>query len=251
MRRTRVNLRAVVTGLFLCLPPVAALAQCDFEVGFHGIDDRAILQTFRCLNTEILRLKRDRARLERRLAEFERLTEEIPAEFINLDGEITEDPGRPIRRARFRLTPPSTGRAGALPIDQRVLEELCGASGGCLLSLTFREFGLRSDRAQSSVPTGPCQFSYSGGSGAWAIAEGCGADDVRSGIDGERGALSGQQGAIIAEVGGACVLAESEMSRSSGNDTLATDTSRGLFLLSIPSRRPGSVPRFDCALVLN
>lgn len=241
----------VAVFLLLLAVPRAAEAQCPFDVNYGGIGDDQIIKTFRCLNAEIARLKRDQARLEARVKEFDRLMTQLPAEYVNADGKVTEEPGRAIGRASIKLTARATGSASVLPVDQRVLEEVCGKAGGCSLSVIFRQFSLFDGDAVETILTGPCQFTYSRTNGDWAIGEGC-AVDAASGTDGDQLALAGDtSGSVIAASGGACLFAESELARAKSDDSLARDGSRGLFLLSVPSRQPDGVRRYSCELAMN
>lgn len=230
--------------------PSVAMADCDYEVGFY-VDDVELLRTLRCLNTEIERLKRNQAVLDRKLKSFERLMAELPTDYANRDGVVTEEPGRPIGRASFLLTARATGSASVLPIEQRVLEEVCGKAGGCTLSITFRQFSIFDGAATETILTGPCQFSYTPQTGAWGLGEACESGGATSGVDGDQRAVGSGEGDVIAVSGGACVLAESDLARATEGDTLARDGSRGIFLLSIPSLQPDGVRRFECELALD
>jgi hypothetical protein len=240
----------VFVSLALLAAPRAAGAQCAIGLNLGGIRDTEVIETLRCMNSEIARLKRDQARLEQRLKELERLETRFPEDYANVDGKVTEEPGRAIGRASFVLTARSTGSASVLPVEQRVLEEVCGKSGGCSLSVIFRQFSLFDGEAKETVLTGPCQFIYARSSGAWAIGEGCAVDGT-SGTDGDQLAVTGESsGSVITASGGACLFAESEMARARSEDTIARDGSRGLFLLSVPSRQPDGIRRYTCELAM-
>ena len=243
-------IRALVAAVALMLPG-AAVAQCEVRADFGGISDLEMLQVLRCLNNEVVKLRRDQTRLEQRLQEYDRLLSQMPAEYSNADGQVTEEPGRAIGRASFVLTARATGSASALQIEQRVLEEVCGKSGGCALSLTFRQFSMFDGAAKGTVLIGPCQFSYDAATGAWGVGDACSGGGATSGVDGDQRGVGGDAGDVIAQSGGACVLSESDLARASGVDAIARDGSRGLFLLSIPSRQADGIRRFNCELVLD
>ncbi len=250
--------RAIVSAVvFVCaamLPTDAsARVACDFEVeGAVYLPDAAVVRTLRCLVVELARLKRENAALKRRLAEVEGLLTELPAAYSNVDGVVTEELGRAIGTATFVLSARSTGGANALPIEQRVLDEVCGVSGGCAVSVVFRQIGLFNDEPKDSVLTGPCQFTYAPDDGDWTLGSGCGSGPI-SGTDGDR--LSGEAAAadpVIVSSGGACIFSESAPSRSVGTENgFQRDTAPGLFLVAMPSRQPDGIRRFQCELVLN
>ncbi len=123
-----------------------ARVACAFEIDIPGqLPEARIVYTLECLVVELHRVRQENARLKQRLEAAEALLTELPGEFSNIDGVITEDPDRAIGTAKFGLSARSTGGASALPIDERALFEICGASGGCAVSIAFRQIGLFND----------------------------------------------------------------------------------------------------------
>ena len=149
------------------------------------------------------------------------------------------------------LSARTTGGANALPIDQSVLEEMCSRTGGCAVSIAFRQLGLFDGGAKGSVLTGPCQFTYAADSGAWSIGAGCGGGPL-SGVDGDQSATAAAAtDPVIVSSSGACLLSESEPGRGVGqNGGFARDHRKGLFLIAMPSGQPDGIRRFQCELVL-
>ena len=245
---------AVLVASFTILVPGEASARvaCDFEVeGAASLPDAVIVRTLRCLVIELNRVRRENTDLRTRLEEVEGLLTELPAEFSNINGEVTEDPERAIGTATFLLSARSTGGANALPIDERALFEVCGASGGCAVSLAFRQIGLFNDEPKDSILTGPCQLTYAPDTREWNLGAGCGTGPI-SGKDGDRLSSAADADPVIVASGGACILSESEPSRSVGTqDGFQRDTAPGLFLVAMPSRQPDGIRRFECELVLN
>ena len=132
------------------------------------------------------------------------------------------------------------------------MEELCDKSGGCQLSLAFREFSLFGNEPKNPKISGPCLFQYTAESGEWVRGEGCGEDGATHGIDGDQRAVLDAQASEIAEASGACLLAESAAIRDIGAEVgFERDHAKGLFLVSVPSRQPDGVRRYECELVLD
>lgn len=242
----------------LCLISMVAsaptyAASCSFETrGAAALDDFDVLRTLRCLVNAVDRLESENAALKRRLEEVESVMTELPAEYSNIDGEVTREDGRAVGTARFLLSARSTGGANALPIDQAVLEEVCSASGGCSVSLEFRELSLFDSETKGSLLVGPCRFTYTAGKGDWSLGEGCG-NSASSGKDGDQFATTDPDVAsIIFSSSGGCLFAESEPSRGGAQgDTFIRDHRLGLFLVAMPSLQPNGIRRFQCELVLN
>ncbi len=243
---------AIVFCLTVLSSVPAAAVNCDFKVeGAAALPDAVVVRTLRCLVVEINRVRQENAALKRRLDVVEGLLTELPAAYLNVNGEITEEPGRAIGTATFVLSARSTGGPNFLPVEQPVLEEVCGASGGCAVSIAFRQIGLFNDEPKDSVLTGPCQFNYATNSKEWTLGEGCGTGPL-SGKDGDRLTGSVSAGPVIAASGGACIFSESEPRRSVGTeDGFQRDTAPGLFLVAMPARQPNGIRRFECVLVLN
>lgn len=234
-------------------PSLASASNCDFRVkSITGLEDATTLGVLRCLVTQLDRLQRENAALKRRVAEIEGLLGQLPAAYSNIDGVITQEQGRKIGKASFVLSARSTGGANALPVDQAVLEEVCGAKGGCAVSVAFRQIGLFNDTPKDSVLTGPCQFAYDPKDRDWTLSEGCGTPQ-RSGVDGDRFADRGEiKDPVIASSGGACLFSESEPDRAIGGASdFQQDESPGLFLVAMPARQTNGIRRFQCELVLN
>ncbi len=238
---------------FAALAPGSVMAQnCQFQVETSVMPEAQRVRILRCLVNELARVRRENAELKRRMSVIEALLVELPAEYANVDGVITEEEGRAIGRASFLLSARSTGGASALPVDQRVIAEVCGKSGGCAVSVTFRQIGLFNAEEKDRVLTGPCQFSYAPGTGEWTLGAGCGAAS-RSGRDGDQ-SVGGENEVdpVLVTSGGACLFSESEPLRSIGvEDGFQRDQSPGLFLVAMPSRQPDGIRRFQCELVLN
>ncbi len=242
-----------VLGVVAAWPRPVFADNCNFRVeGIRALPDAVVLRTLRCLVIELDRVQRENAALKRRLGEIESLLNELPAAFSNVDGVITEVPGRAIGTATFVLNARATGGANALPVTQRVLDEVCGTKGGCALSLVFRQIGLFNDAPKASVLTGPCQFTYMPKDRSWTLSEGCGTPG-RSGVDGDRFASdAAERDSVILSSGGACLFSESEPGRGIGEaDQFQPDQGPGFFLVAMPVRQPDGIRRFQCELVLN
>ncbi|MEM7719418.1 MAG: hypothetical protein AAF222_09445 [Pseudomonadota bacterium] len=258
------RLMGLSMALWGCVVTSASASDCSFAVkGASAIPDAAVLRTLRCLVVELdrlqrenaalkERLRRENAALEKRLRAAEALLTELPAAYSNIDGVITQDEGRAIDTATFVLSARSTGGASALPIDQRVLEEVCGTRVGCSISIAFRHISLFNDTPKDSTLTGPCQFTYAPDDGAWSIGGGC-ETGALSGIDGDRFADEDPTvEPVILGAQGACLFSESAPSRSVGESVaFQSDFSPGLFLVSLPLRQAAGIRRYQCELVLN
>ena len=251
-------MRGLAALLFACCltcfsPQALSAATCDFRTrGIAVLDDFDIARTLRCLVIELDKVKRENAALKRQLDKIADVLTEIPADFSNVDAVVSRVEGRAVGRASFVLSARSTGGPNALPIDQAVLEEVCGRNGGCAVLLGFRRSGLFDNEPRYAHLTGPCQFSYSAGKGAWSLGAGCG-DAPKTGTDGDETASStGERDPVIVEAAGACLLSESAPSQSVGQgDSFTRDHRIGLFLVAMPSRQPDGIRRFQCELVLN
>lgn len=239
-------------ALGLSAHQASARVACAFEIDIPGqLPESRIVYTLECLVIELHTLRQENAALKQRLEEAEALLTELPGEFSNIDGVVTEDPERAIGTARFLLNARASGGPNALPIDERALFEVCGASGGCAVSVAFRQIGLFNDEPKDSVLSGPCQFTYAPDTREWNLGAGCGAGPI-SGTDGDRLSGNAEADPVIAASSGACIFSESEPSRTVGTeDGFRRDTAPGLFLVAMPSRQPAGIRRFECELVLN
>ncbi|MEO0918108.1 MAG: hypothetical protein AAFY31_14150 [Pseudomonadota bacterium] len=247
------HIAALVSIFWIGAPGHSHAATCKFDIhSTVGLPDTVVLRTLRCLVSELDRVKRENAKLKRRLQDIEGQVQAVPAPFSNIDGTVTEDPERAVGTATFIVSARSTGGASSLPIDQRALADLCGVKGGCSLSITFRQLSLFDETAKDTVLTGPCQFTYTPDDGAWSLGSTCGEAGPRNGIDGDRFATDDMAAeTVILSSGEACLLSESAPSRSVGEGgAFQSDFSRGLFLVSMPARRSDGLRRFTCELVL-
>ena len=240
----------------LCLVCFVAASEAsarDCSVEKAGFGDRSLIlsmvKAVNCLNSEIASLKRRQAKLEKVVAGYERLFGELPAPYLNDNGEITSEPGRKIGRATYILDARRTGGASFVPIKQTVLEELC-ADRGCQLSLAIRVIGSFSKEPLESTIVGPCNFNYDSRTGAWLRGEGC-SGGVLHGRDGNGTAGVGNGGAeTIVEVGEGCLVTDAGVRRSVGTDPniLERDHALGLFLVAAPDLRTNGGRRFQCDL---
>lgn len=250
----RSHASSALVVLLLAVAPGAATAQaCNFEVdSFTALPDRVVLGVLRCLVRELDNVRRENAALRRDIEELKALMTQLPANYSNVDGVVTEEVGRAIGRASFVLTARTTGGASVMPLEQRVLDEVCGKSGGCSVTLAFRKISLFDAETKDSVLTGPCTFTYAPGDGKWSLGAGCN-DGPRSGKDGDQSAGDdGTTDAVLVRSGGACLFAESDPVRAVGTDTgFHRDHSIGLYLVAMPSLQPDGIRRFECELVLN
>jgi hypothetical protein len=250
------RLGALLLCALLCCslaPRTANATNCNFRMqGLVGLDEATVLRTLRCLVTELDKLQRENAALKKRLAEVEGVIKELPAPYSNVEGKVTEEPGRAIGKASFTISARSSGGASALPIEQRVLEEVCGKSGGCSVSVAFRQISLFDAEPKDILLTGPCQFTYAADTGAWSIGSVC-SEAPASGEDGDQ-SVTGDDDVdpVLLQAAGGCLLSESEPRRAVGQEAgFARDHSKGLFLVAMPSRQVGGIRRFQCELVLN
>ena len=238
--------------LFLCAALPAQARDCRAEMP-RGWPEHAFAyaDVIDCLLGEIAALRREEARLARRVGELEAALAAVPADYVNLDGKAEAPEGRPVGRARFVLTARLTGGTAAMPLDMAVVEALCAGPGGCSIALARRNLDPRRDGAGTAEGVGPCLFLYDGETLAWFRAAGCDGGGV-AGVDGDGGPRSGSGagGEILAEAGGVCLLADSDASPRLGPEAtfLGGDHGPGLFLIAAPERgdRPGR--RFRCEL---
>ncbi len=237
--------------IFLVAATAASARDCSVNFRGEGSTDRVRIlgAAVNCLNSEVNALKRKQARLEKTLAEYERLLGELPAPYINDNGTITAEPGRRVGRANYILDARRTGGAAFVPLEQSVVEELC-ADRGCQLSLAIRVLGSFSKEPLESMIIGPCKFTYNANTGDWLRGDGCSGEVLR-GSDGDGTAGIGDDGAdIIVEAGPGCLLADAGVRKSVGTDPniLERDHALGLFLIAAPERRDGGGKRFTCDL---
>ncbi|MDH3263996.1 MAG: hypothetical protein OEM24_08365 [Paracoccaceae bacterium] len=236
--------------VFAALPARARDCGAEMPRGFpdHAFAYRDVID---CLLGEIAALRREEARLARRVGELEAALAAIPADYVNLDGKAEVPEGRPVGRARFVLSARQTGGTAAMALDMAVVEALCGGPGGCTLALARRALGLRRAEAGGAEGVGPCLFLYDPGNGAWFRAAGCDGGGAE-GVDGDGGPLSGtgSGGEILAEAGQVCLLADSDASPRLGPEAtfLGGDHGPGLFLIAAPARGGETGSRFRCEL---
>ncbi|TMV07768.1 hypothetical protein FGK63_09895 [Ruegeria sediminis] len=239
----------ILFAVLLLAATQAGARECGYTTasGYRASRAAPPPEFFACLLAEIRDLKRQQREMERTLRQFERLIGELPAPYLNDNGQITADPGRRIGSATFILNPGQTSSPSALPIDQNVLEELC-APGTCEVSLHFQSFGFLSDTPIQSTIVGPCNFAFDPLTGGWTRGPGCGGSTV-SGVDGDGGIGNGGTGAdIIVEAERACLLADAGIRKGVGTDHafFEKDHAIGLFLITAPARRADGVRRFKC-----
>ena len=217
--------------------------------GGNWVQIQELERAFRCVIAEIEELKRQQkqiAVLERQVAELRR---RVPAEYININGKVTEEQGRLIGKATFVLDSSRSGKPFSLPLAQDVVEELC-AEKSCHVLLSLSVSGVFSDEPLLKETIGPCGFNYDAGTGEWTLAAGCSVSGA-TGTDGDGGsAIAGGDADIILTAGEACLLTDTEIRTRPGQPTVGfgPDRSRGLYVASVPDRRPDIARPYQCVL---
>jgi hypothetical protein len=218
-----------------CAPPTADKLQIE---GLRAFSE--------CVNEKIAALETENARLLKELEKIQISLKKTPGEFLNENGSVTRSGGQSLVQATFIATARRREGPAALPIDQEVLESLCAV--GCSMNLLIEGEALRKGDPGSVSDVATCLLRYSARTGAWSQGGGCG--DAVSGIDGDGKPPGKVGGEVIASSGGACILADSEPSRSFGteNQLLEGDRTKGLYLIAAPAFFLGTEARFRCEL---
>lgn len=199
-----------------------------------------------CVNERIAALENENAALRAELESVRVALKRLPGDFLNEGGKVTRSGGQSLVQATFIATARRREGPAALAIDQGVLETLC--SVGCSITLVMEGEALRKGDPGSVSEVASCQLRYSAKNGAWSQGGGCG--NAVSGIDGDGKPAGKVGGDVIASSGGACILADSQPSRSvgTGDQLLEADRERGLYLIAAPAFFPGTEARFRCEL---
>ncbi|MEO8529627.1 MAG: hypothetical protein ABI459_00240 [Deltaproteobacteria bacterium] len=186
------------------------------------------------------------------MSKLERAVGNLPGEYRNEDGKISVPDNHTIGTASFVLNARQGLSASSLAIDQKVLETICGVSGGCSMSIQFEAAGLRVGETTQALAAGPCALIYNKTTGAWSRGSACGDGADASGVDGDGTPASGGGGAILAAIGGGCLLADANIARTVGaaGDILGPDNARGLYLIAAPTLLKSLSGRFKCQLRL-
>jgi hypothetical protein len=201
-----------------------------------------------CLVDEIADLKRQEAQLQGKLDDLQKSLASSPGELQNDNGRVARLGGGRLTRASFSLTSRTGEGATDLGIDQDSLEELCATS--CTFTLLLTAEPLREATPAPVFAAGPCGFHYNAKSGVWARGGSCGGPV--SGIDGDGTPTDKPGGEVIVTAGDACILSDSEPSRSLDveTQTLARDRAKGLFLIADATLWKGAEDRFRCELTI-
>jgi hypothetical protein len=239
-------MRLILAALALGLSGMAHAQDCQTprKIGqlYEGVIDFA-----KCTNARITALERQNAELRDAVAKLQAALSEVPGELKNDAGRITRSGGEALTLATFTAKVRRREGSARLEIDQAAVEKLCQV--GCALNLILVPEGLRAGDQVSASAAATCTFVYAAESGAWSQTGGCG--DPTSGVDGDGKPAGDPGGDIIATVGGACILADSEPSRSVGAadaEMLNADRTKGLFLIAAPALWTGTEDRFRCEL---
>jgi hypothetical protein len=199
-----------------------------------------------CVNARMAALEKENAGLREELEKVRKSLTRLPGEFLNESGRVTRSGGESLVQATFLTTARRREGPAALPIDQKVLETLCGS--GCNMNLVMEGEALRKGDPGSVSAVATCRLRYSARNGAWSSGGGCG--DAVSGVDGDGKPPGKSGGEVIATAGDACILADSEPSRSIGaqDQFLDGDRAKGLYLIAAPAFFLGTEAKFRCEL---
>lgn len=200
-----------------------------------------------CANARLAGLEAEKAALQGRVEDLEKLISGLPGEMTDINGRVTRSGGGALVRAGFALDARSRQAAMERRLDQKAVEQLC--TDGCSVTLSLTAVGLREGDPTPIFSAGPCAFTYSAKSGAWTRSEACGGPSV-SGVDGDGSLSDAPGGAVILAAGAACILADSGPARSvdAEGQALARDREKGLVLIADPSLWTGTEQRFRCDL---
>jgi hypothetical protein len=224
-----------------CQLPSPSLSASDEVFGSYN--------ALSCALDEIADLKAEQRRMRSQIDKLQQQIGELPGEFQNDNGKISQPNGSAIGSAIFRLDARQGVSSSSLPLDQSVLEALCGKKGGCLISIFLEAEGLRLTDTSDTIAVGPCAISYNATTGAWARGTGCGETGAERGVDGNGAPGAGGGDEIVTAAGGACVLSDADAARSvGGSEVFGPDASRGFFLVAAPTLREKSGGRFRCEL---
>lgn len=239
-------MRTVLALLLLASGGISHAGDCQLPRQI-GKDYAGVIDFAKCMNERVSALERQNAELREAIAKLQSALSQVPGELQNDGGRITRSGGEALTVATFTTKVRRREGSARLEIDQAVVEKLC--ERGCALNLVLVPEGLRADDPVEASTAGTCTFVYSTENGAWSQTGGCG--DPTSGVDGDGKPAGDPGGDVIATVGGACILADSEPSRSVGAadaQMLNADRARGLFLIAAPNLWTGTEDRFHCEL---
>jgi hypothetical protein len=213
------------------------------------VDDRRISGIYayaRCMNEKLEAVEKANAELRKDIERIEASLTRLPGELSNENGRVTRIGGESLTQATFALAVRRREGPASLAIDQDALETLC--VGGCTMTLVLEGEALRTGDPASVAAVSTCLLRYSGQTGAWSQAGGCG--EPVAGVDGDGKAQGKPGGEIIATLGETCMLADSEAGREVGqaDGLLAGDRSAGLFLIAVPASFQGTEAKFRCEM---
>jgi hypothetical protein len=239
-------MRLMLTAFFVLAVASNAHARDCNPADAEGQEIRGLRAFSECVIAEINDLKRENIELRREIEEIRKSLTSFPGDFENKNGRVTRLGGERLTQASFSLSSRSREGASGLDIDQKALALICEI--GCSITLSLTAQGLRETDTAPVVAVGPCAFRYNLQSGVWALSGACG--EPVSGIDGDGAPNDNSGGEVIATAGGACILADSEPSRSVDPETgkLSGDRAKGLFLVAEPALWKGKENRFRCDL---
>jgi hypothetical protein len=214
----------------------------------EGREITGLIGFSKCMIDKVADLERENAELRTELEKIQASLSKFPGELRSENGRVTRTGGENLVQASFTTSARRREAPASLGIDQKALEALCVI--GCTVNLVLTAEGLRKEDPGPVSAVATCNFRYTAKSGAWTQGGGCG--EPVSGVDGNGKPPGKSGGEVIAVSGGACMLADSEPSRSVDDEgeLLGGDRAKGLFLIAAPALWTGKEDRFRCELKL-
>lgn len=202
----------------------------------------------KCMNERVGKLEEENARLRQELETTRGSLDEFPGALKNDNGRVSRTGGENLVQASFSNSGRKGQTASGLAVDQAALEQIC--ANGCTVRLALMAEALRKSDPPPVFADATCSLRYTPVSGAWAQGGGCGA--AVSGVDGDGKPPGKAGGEVLASVGGACILADAEPGRgvAAEGPVLATDRTKGLFLIAAPALFTGTDARFRCQMTI-
>ena len=233
--------------LVLLLFPALAFAKDCEPPTREGMEIRGLFSFSECMIDKVAALERENAAIKTELEAIRAALSKFPGELQIDNGRVTRTGGETLVQASFITTARRREGTVALGADQKALEALCAI--GCKVNLVLAPEGLRDDDPGTAAVVATCSLHYAAKSGACSLG-GCG--NPVSGVDGDGKPPGNSGGEVIASAGGACLLADSEPSRSVNSEggMLGGDRAKGLFLIATPALWTGTEDRFRCVLKL-
>lgn len=242
----------ILACLLLFIAPPTQARDCQVPGlgrGGNWVKIEELTRSFRCIIAEIEALKKQKLKVEELERQVEALRRRVPTEYINNNGKVLVEPDQLIGKATIIVDARRSGEPRSLPIDQVLIEELCGARS-CQIALALESSGALVRTSRSGFQQTLCQFLYVPQTGEWTVATGC-TNPAGSGIDGDGSTSDDDTGAdTLLETGEACLFADADYRILAGQSapSFLSDRSQGLFVISVPDRRPDLTVPFQCVL---